>query len=112
MSLRRFLSTNRNADADQDSLQSDRPPTYTSNVTSPPTYTEGHGPGDRVRAWNTSVPSAPILSAPDSDALLDETESSLTDTVSVVETSAAATSPMGPRYSKRPSRTLVLDLYT
>jgi hypothetical protein len=111
--MRRFLSSKRTADADQNSLQSERPPTYTSHVTSAPTYTShvtpaptyvgANNPNDRVRAWSASVPSASILSAPDSSTLLDETESSLTDTVRVVETTAEATSPTGPRYSKRHS---------
>jgi hypothetical protein len=108
MSLLRFRSPpSRNADADQNSLQSDRPPTYASSVTAAPTYI-GRGGDDRVRAWSASVPpSASILSSP--DTLLDETESSLADTVSVAGASSTATT--GPRYSKRPSHTLVLDLY-
>ena len=91
------------SDTDKRSLQNERPLTYTSHVTSAPTYVSANNPNDRVRAWSASVPSASILSAPDSSTLLDETESSLTDTVSVVETTAEATSPTGPRYSKRPS---------
>jgi hypothetical protein len=108
MSLLRFRSLpNRDADADQNSLQSDRPPTYASSVTAAPSYT-GRGADDRVRAWSASVPpSASILSSP--DTLLDETESCLADTVSVAGASSAAM--MGPRYSKRPSHKLVLDLY-
>jgi hypothetical protein len=46
------------------------------------------------------VPNASVLSAPESDTPLDETESSLTDTTSTVgKMSAAATILTGPRYS-------------
>jgi hypothetical protein len=70
MSLRRFLPTNRKAEANQ--KNDIRPPTtYTSNVTTTPTHTL---PGR-------------------------DSESSLTDTLGVAETSEVAT----PNYSKRPS---------
>jgi hypothetical protein len=105
MSFRRFIPSNRNSDAERNSLQSDRPPTYTSDVTAAPTYPAGaHGPNDRVRAWSASVRSASVPSAPDSETLLDGTESSVTDTISVAETFTEAKSPTGPRYGQRPSQ--------
>jgi hypothetical protein len=55
---------------------------------------------ERVGEWSSSVPNASVLSAPESDTPLDETESSLTDTTSTVgKMSAAATILTGPRYS-------------
>jgi hypothetical protein len=63
MSLRRFLPTNRKAEADQSSLENDRLPTYTPNVTTTPTHTL---PGR-------------------------DSESSLADTLGVAETSEIAT---------------------
>ena len=75
MSLRRFLSTNRNAEADQSLLGSDEPPSYTSNITTAPPHTL---PGrDSVRP----------------------SESSHSGTLGVAETSQIST----PNYSKRPS---------
>jgi hypothetical protein len=97
MSLPRFLSSNRTLDPDRASLQSGRPPTYASNITTPPAYAGTHG--DRVRAWSASVPSPSALSAPDSETLLDETEPSLSDTVSVADADTEGTNPTGPRYS-------------
>ena len=84
MSLRRFLPTNRNTEAARSSLESDRPPTYTSNVAD-----DADSLNDRMRA----------LSGSDSVTvtLPNEIESSLTD--GVAETSEKAT----PRYSKHPS---------
>ena len=38
MSLRRFVPTNRNAEADQSSLENARTTTFTSNVTTVPTH--------------------------------------------------------------------------
>ena len=102
MSLRRLLPTNRNAEADRSSLENDRTPAYTSNVTAAPTHTDGaDSPNDRMRAQNVIVP---VLSGIDS---VDETESSLTDTLSVAETSGVAT----PRYSKRLSGKFMFSLH-
>jgi hypothetical protein len=109
MSLRRFL-TNTRPDPDRSSLQSGRPPTYTSNVTAPPIYTGVGGSNDGVRAWSENVPSPSVLSAPDSQTLLDGTESSFTDTVSVAERSAEVATHTGPRYSKRPCHVFVSHL--
>jgi hypothetical protein len=61
-----------------------------------------------VRAWSANIPDGSIPSSLDSETLLDETESSLADTLSVADTSAAVTTPTGPRYSKRPSHIFVL----
>ena len=79
MSLRRFLPTDRNAEADRSSLpvENDRPPSYTSNVTTAPTHN---------------------LTGRDSVRQPNETESS---TLGVAETSGVATP--NPNYSKRPS---------
>ena len=70
MSLRRFLSTNRNA---KTALALEK-------------HTDGaDSPNDRMRTRNVSVP---VLSGRDS---VDETESSLTNTLGVAETSGVAT---------------------
>ena len=37
--MRQLFQTNRNAEADQSSLENDRPPTYTSNDASAPAHT-------------------------------------------------------------------------
>jgi hypothetical protein len=72
---------NRRRDDDQGSLQSERPPTYISNVTAAPTYVgaERHN----------------------------ETEFSLTDT-NIVEIPAT---PTGPRYSTRVSGIFIPHLF-
>jgi hypothetical protein len=83
----RFQSSNRNVDADQSSLQSERLPSYASNITMAPTYTGAHGLDDVLGAWSANVPNSSVLG--------------LADTIGVVETSAAATSAAAaPRYSK------------
>ena len=88
MFLRRFFQTNRDAEADRSSLENDRTPTYTSNVTTAPTHTDGVDRlSDRTRAWNVSD-----LSGCDS-VTLPESSGSPTDTLGVTT----------PRYSKRPS---------
>ena len=90
MSLRRLLQKNRNAKAARSPLENDRPPSYTSNVT---IHTDGaNSPNDRIRARHVSLPGRDSV-------LPDETESSLTNTLGVADTSVVAT----PRYSKRPS---------
>ena len=81
MSLRRSLSSNRNAEADaadhlQSSLENDRLPTYTSNVITAQTHT---------------LPGRDFVS-------LSPPESSLTRTLGAAETFAITT----PNYSKRP----------
>jgi hypothetical protein len=100
MSLRRFFSSNHlRSDFDRSSLHSGRPPTYSSNLTPAPAYS---GVFNRVRAWSANIPSTSFLSSADSTTVLDETESSFAETLSVAGTSAGPTSPAGPRYSKRP----------
>ena len=76
--MSRYLSTNRKAVADQNSLGKDGTPTstYTSNVTTAPSHS---------------------LSGRDSVGQAGETESSLTDTIATAEKSKVAT----PDYSKR-----------
>lgn len=101
MSIRNFLSSSRSSGADRTSLQSDRPPTYASNVTPAPSYAGPRNPNDRV-----SIPTTSIVSSPGSGTMFDDTESSLADSVSVIETSVSteATQPStGPRYGKRSS---------
>lgn len=77
---------------------------YTSNNTMAPTYTSGPGilsPKDideRVRVWNTNIQSVPSPQSLYSDASIEGTVSSLTD--SVIEASTNTT-PSGPRYRKR-----------
>ena len=79
MSLRQFFTPFPKAEADRSPLEDDKAPTYTSNVT-----TAGH---------------PHTLSGHDSIRLPDKSESSLTDTLALAETSEVAT----PTYSKRPS---------
>ena len=94
MSLRRFLQINRNAEAARSPLENDSTPTHTSNITMAHAYTDGaDSPSDRIRARNVNMPGR------DSEMLPDKTESSLTDTLGIAETSKVAT----PRYNKRPS---------
>ena len=82
MSLRRLFQRKHKAEADRSSLrlglENDRPPSYTSNVTTAPAHT---------------------LPGRDSVRLSDEPGSSLADTLSVEEVSQVVT----PNYSKRPS---------
>jgi hypothetical protein len=89
---------------ERDSAQSTRPPTYTSYATAVPTYTsDERNPSsahERVSTWSASLPSASSVGSPDSDAMFDQAESSLTDTVSVTGTSAEITKPAGARYSE------------
>ena len=85
MSLAGFLPTNRNAEADQSSLEY-RSPTYNSNVTTP-THTDGaDSPNNIMRASNVSVSGRDSMTLPD-------------ETLGVAETSKVGT----PRYSKCPS---------
>jgi len=103
MSIRRFNPFTSNAST-SGSIQSTRPPTYTSNVTAAPTYTPNeaqqttgaHARNERVSGWSASLPTA--SSVADSDTVFDQAESSLEDTVSVGESSAEIASPAGPRY--------------
>ena len=75
MSLRRYIPTNRNDEADlsRSSLEFDGNPTYTSNVTTPPTH---------------NLPGRDSVREPD------ETKPSLADKFRVIA---------NPNYSKRPS---------
>ena len=79
MSLRQFIPTDSNVEAARSQ------PTYTSNVTTAHTHTDGTGSPN-------SMPGR------DSGMLPIKTESSFTDTLGVAETSKVVT----PRYSKRP----------
>ena len=76
MSLRRLFQRNRNVKADGSSLQNDRSPTFTSNVTTPSAH---------------SLPGLDFVKPSD------ETDSSITNTLDVAETSEVA----APNYSKR-----------
>ena len=90
--MHRLRRTNRNAEAARSPLENDSTPTYTPIVSTAHTYTDGaDSPNDRIRAQNVSIPGC------DSVMLPDKTESSLTDTLDVAETSEVGT----PRYSKR-----------
>ena len=114
MSLRRFLSTNRKTDAARSSLENDRPPAYTPNVTdgvdglnemralsgsdsvTVPTHTDGaNSLNDRTRALSLAGSDSVTLTLPDETV----TNSSFTDTPGVADTSEKATP--SPRYSKR-----------
>jgi hypothetical protein len=95
------INTHRN------SVRSDRPPTYTSNATAAPTYapneqgsSSARYRSERVRARSGSIHGALSEGSQDSDTVFDQPESSLSDTVSITETSAEMTRPPGPRYSE------------
>ena len=92
MSLRRFLPKNRKTEAAQSSLQNDRQPTYTSNV-----QVNDSADSDSLSNRMRALSGSDAVSA----TLFDETESSLTDTLGVAETSEKAT--LRSNYSKRPS---------
>ena len=106
MASRRFnpFTTSTNVDPE---VRSTRPPTYTSNITAAPTCTTGDpratsacDRNERASAWSASLPSASGVASPDSDSLLGEAESSVTDTVSVGGASVEVPSPAGPRYGE------------
>src|SRR6266436_9976805 len=97
-------SSNATINTRRSSVQSSRPPTYTSLATAPPTYApnEPVSPSARVRservtAWSESLQSASSQASQDSDTVF---ESSLTDTVSIAESSVEMTRPPGPRYGE------------
>jgi len=99
------FSSNSIINAHRNSLQSSRPPTYTTLATAAPTYTpdEPVSPSarvrsERVRAWSESLHNASSQATQDSDTVIGQSESSLTDTASIAETSAEMTRPLGPRY--------------
>ena len=55
MSLWRFPPTNSNAEADLSTLENDRPPTYTSNVTSAPAHTlSGRDPDEATNTLSVA----------------------------------------------------------
>jgi len=101
------FSSNTTVSSRRNTVRSDRPPTYTSHATAVPPYTpneqESSGAGDRsemVSAWSRSLPSASSAGSQDSDTVFDQPESSVTDTVSIAETSTEMTRPPGPRYGE------------
>ena len=94
MFLRRFFPKNRKAKAARSPLENDRPPSHASNVTMAPTHTDGaDSPNDRIKAQYVNLPGRDFVALPE------ETESSLANTLDVIDASQEAT----PRYSKRPS---------
>jgi hypothetical protein len=101
MSTRRL---NASINTDCDSVQSTRPPTYTSNATAVPSYTLDErnqtSAHERVSTWSASLPSASSIVSPDYNAMFDQAASSLIDSVSVTGTSAEITRPAGARYSE------------
>jgi hypothetical protein len=54
-----------------------------------------------VRAWSATLPSASSIGSSDGETVFDHTESSVTDTFSVAESSAEISRPAGPRHSER-----------
>ena len=90
---------------DRDSAHNTRPPTYSPYTTTPPytanepATTSAHDLGVK-REWSASFPSASSIAAAVSDAVFGHTESSLTDTVSVGESSVEVRRPAGPRYGQ------------
>ena len=110
MLLRRFLTKNRKADADQTSMGNDRTSPYTSNVTTIPTHNlsgrDSETPPEPLRLipstyYTSNVTTAPshTLAGRDYVRQPDESESTLADTSGVAEKSNVATA----NYSKRPS---------
>ena len=100
MLLRRFLTKNRKADADQTSMGDDR---TTSNVTTIPTHNLSGRDSEPLLPstyYTSNVTTAPshTLAGRDYVRQPDESESSLADTSGVAEKSN-----VGTNYSKRPS---------
>lgn len=99
------FAPNAGIDTSRDSARRTRPPTYISNVTAVPTYTSNepnpssaNGHNERVSARRTSLHSASSVAFPDFDTMLEQYESSLTDTAIVVGTSSEIPRPGGTRY--------------
>ena len=97
MLLRRFLSKNRNAEADQTSMGDDR---TTSSVTTTPTHNlSGRDSEMPPEPLSPSTSTSHTLAGYDFETPPDRTESSLTDSIGVAEKFKVATA----NYSKRPS---------